>query len=112
MFVFLLVIGLLIIFFRQRHEVVNKRLETRPAITSKLFLMSQDGQFVDNHELLTVLADGTICISVPNIPIIPSADIKVCAQTCGGGFFPTGVRATVAVNGKIIWSGVVIGNCS
>ena len=52
---------------------------------------------------------GTFCVLSP-IPIPVGGQIKVCGTTCGR-FRPTGLKVTIYLNGKVIWSGVVWGHC-
>ncbi|MEY2340996.1 hypothetical protein AB4090_02665 [Acidithiobacillus sp. IBUN Pt1247-S3] len=52
---------------------------------------------------------GDICITSPiSIPV--GAELKVCASTCGA-FIPTGLKATVYLNGSAIYTGTIIGSC-
>ncbi len=52
---------------------------------------------------------GDFCITCP-IPIPVNASLKVCAETCGS-ILPTGVTATLYVNGAPVWSFPVVGSC-
>lgn len=62
-----------------------------------------------NQICFSVPVYGTLCILSPiSIPV--GASLKACAQTCGS-IIPTGLRATVYVNGNAIWSGTVVGSC-
>ncbi|BFO55351.1 hypothetical protein [Acidovorax sacchari] len=51
-----------------------------------------------NQICFTIPIYGNLCFTSPiHIPV--SAQIKVCAETCGS-FIPTGLRATVYLNGS------------
>jgi hypothetical protein len=52
---------------------------------------------------------GNACITSPiSIPV--GGELKACASTCGS-FIPTGVQATIYLNGNSIWSGTIFGSC-
>ncbi|MCB0712592.1 MAG: hypothetical protein KDD67_09705 [Ignavibacteriae bacterium] len=52
---------------------------------------------------------GDVCITSPiRIPV--GGSLKACVTTCGR-FIPTGVKGTVYLNDKAIWSGTIIGFC-
>lgn len=52
---------------------------------------------------------GDFCVASP-VPIPIDAEIKACAETCGQ-FIPTGLKATIYLNGNSIWSGNIAGSC-
>lgn len=52
---------------------------------------------------------GDFCVTSP-VPIPIDAEIKACAETCGQ-FIPTGLKATIYLNGNSIWSGNLAGSC-
>ncbi|AVS77768.1 hypothetical protein C8246_04240 [Paracidovorax avenae] len=64
-----------------------------------------------NQICFTIPIYGNLCFTSPiHIPV--SAQIKVCAQTCGS-FIPTGLRASVYLNGSSqpAFSVTVFGAC-
>lgn len=52
---------------------------------------------------------GNFCVKLPiSIPV--GGSIKVCAQTCGS-FIPTGLKATIYVNGSAVKTIILFGFC-
>jgi len=52
---------------------------------------------------------GNFCVRLPiSIPV--GASLKVCAQTCGS-IIPTGLKATIYVNGNVVKTIVLFGVC-
>jgi hypothetical protein len=52
---------------------------------------------------------GDFCVRSPvQIPV--GADLKACAETCGA-IIPTGVKATIYLNGAAIYTGTIVGSC-
>jgi hypothetical protein len=52
---------------------------------------------------------GDFCVQSP-IQIPVGAELQVCAETCGS-IIPTGVMATVYLNGNEIYSDTIVGDC-
>jgi len=62
-----------------------------------------------NQICFTIPHYGRVCVTSPvAIPI--SADLKACVQTCGS-LIPTGVKATIYLDGIPVFSRTVIGFC-
>ena len=62
-----------------------------------------------NQICFTVPIYGPVCVTSPiSIPV--TAELKACVETCGS-IIPTGVKATIYLNGSAIWSGTVFGFC-
>lgn len=62
-----------------------------------------------NQICFSVPIYGDLCITSPvQIPV--GGDLKACAETCGS-IIPTGLKATVYLNGTAIWSGTLVGFC-
>jgi hypothetical protein len=62
-----------------------------------------------NQICFSVPIYGHLCITSPiHVPV--GGALKACAETCGS-FIPTGLKATVYLNGSAIWSGTVVGSC-
>jgi hypothetical protein len=55
---------------------------------------------------------GNVCFKVP-VKIPANASLKVCGQVCLKTFppIPQGLKVTLYVNDKAVWSGVVWGKC-
>jgi hypothetical protein len=52
---------------------------------------------------------GDFCVNSPvHIPV--GGELKVCAETCGS-FIPTGVKATVYLNGAVVFTTTIVGSC-
>ena len=52
---------------------------------------------------------GNFCVHLPiSIPV--GAALKVCAQTCGS-IIPTGLKATIYLNGSVIKTIILFGAC-
>lgn len=52
---------------------------------------------------------GEFCIQSP-VHIPASASIKACFETCGS-ILPTGLKATIYVNGEVVFSITLVGFC-
>ncbi len=62
-----------------------------------------------NKICFTIPIYGNYCITPPiSIPV--GGQLKVCAQTCGS-LIPTGLKATVYLNGESIFTTVLFGSC-
>lgn len=62
-----------------------------------------------NKICFTIPVYGDYCIASPvHIPI--GGKLKVCAQTCGS-IIPKGLKATVYLNDKAIFTQVLFGSC-
>lgn len=62
-----------------------------------------------NKICFTIPIYGNYCVNSPfHIPV--GGQLKVCAQTCGS-FIPTGLKATVYLNGKVIANVTLFGIC-
>lgn len=57
----------------------------------------------------TIPIYGNYCITLP-IPVPVGGQLKVCAQTCGT-LIPTGLKATVYLNGTAVYTIVLWGKC-
>ncbi|ASM16082.1 MULTISPECIES: hypothetical protein [Serratia] len=63
----------------------------------------------NNQICFTIPIYGDFCVSSP-IPIPIGGQLKVCAETCGS-FIPTGLKATIYLNGSVLFSVVLFGAC-
>ncbi|CAN7669957.1 MULTISPECIES: hypothetical protein [unclassified Acidovorax] len=62
-----------------------------------------------NKICFTIPIYGNYCVTSPvHIPV--GGQIKVCAQTCGS-FIPTGLKATIYLNGSVIANVTLFGAC-
>lgn len=62
-----------------------------------------------NQICFTIPIYGDLCVTSP-VPIPIGGSIKVCAETCGS-FIPTGLKATIYLNGNVLFSTTVFGFC-
>lgn len=63
----------------------------------------------NNQICFTIPIYGDYCITSPvSIPV--GGQLKVCAETCGN-YFPTGLKATVYLNGNVLTSVTLFGAC-
>lgn len=62
-----------------------------------------------NKICFTLPVFGDYCVNSPiSIPI--SGQLKVCAETCGT-FMPTGLKATIYLNGSVLLTVMLFGLC-
>jgi hypothetical protein len=62
-----------------------------------------------NKICFTIPIYGDLCVTSPvHIPI--GGSLKACAETCGA-ILPTGLKATIYLNGNSIYSGTLVGSC-
>jgi hypothetical protein len=62
-----------------------------------------------NQICFTIPVYGDYCLTSPvSIPV--SGQLKVCAETCGS-FIPTGLKATVYLNGTVLFTATLFGAC-
>lgn len=62
-----------------------------------------------NKICFTIPVYGDYCLNSPiSIPV--SGQLKVCAETCGR-FIPTGLKATVYLNGDVLFTTTLFGFC-
>jgi len=62
-----------------------------------------------NKICFTIPVYGDYCLTSPvSIPV--SGQLKVCAETCGS-FIPTGLKATVYLNGAVLFTATLFGAC-
>lgn len=62
-----------------------------------------------NQICFTIPIYGDYCVTSPvQIPV--GGSIKVCAETCGS-FIPTGLKATIYLNGNVLFSTTLFGFC-
>lgn len=62
-----------------------------------------------NQICFTIPVYGDYCLTSP-ITIPVSGQLKVCAETCGS-FIPTGLKATVYLNGTVLFTANLFGIC-
>ena len=63
----------------------------------------------NNQICFTVPVYGKFCITSP-VSIPPGAELRACGETCGS-FIPTGLKATIYLNGNAIFTTVIWGSC-
>lgn len=62
-----------------------------------------------NQICFSIPVYGDVCITSP-VSIPAGGSLRACAQTCGS-IIPTGLKATVYLNGNPIYNGTIFGSC-
>jgi len=63
-----------------------------------------------NKLCFSALGLGNFCIKLP-ADFVPNGQIKVCLKTCGISLVPTGLKATVYMQGVAILTKKIFGSC-
>jgi len=95
-------------------EAVSLRAETQKQLENVQALklsvcVSASYNTSTNKICFTIPIYGDYCINSP-IPIPVGGELKACAQTCGS-IIPTGLKATIYLQGAPIYTVVLWGDC-